>query len=60
MAHYAFPRLDCHREINAIFINRVQEIKDKVAVGERVGLPMLHLLSDWLAFHINRADRQFE
>jgi hemerythrin-like metal-binding protein len=59
MAQHAFPSLDGHRESHALFINRVQELREKVAVGERVGLPMLHLLSDWLAFHINQADRHF-
>jgi len=59
MARHAFPNLEDHRTSHVSFINRVQELRGKVSNGEHVGLPMLYLLSDWLAFHINQSDREF-
>ncbi len=59
MEHHAFPGLAEHLESHAQFVVKVEQLAEKIAAGESVGLEMLRFLSDWWSFHIGMADRQY-
>lgn len=59
MERHAFPGLADHLESHAQFVVQVEQLGEKVAAGESVGLEMLRYLSDWWSFHIGMADRQY-
>ena len=59
MEQHGFPGLPSHRASHAHFTTQVRDLGEQLAKGERVSLAVLHLLSDWLTFHISLADRQF-
>ena len=59
MELHAYPGLSEHLESHAQFVTKVEQLAEKVAAGESVGLEMLRFLSDWWSFHIGMADRQY-
>ena len=59
MAIHGYPALQAHQESHAQFYAKVEDLSNKIASGETVGLELLRFISDWLTFHISMVDRQY-
>lgn len=59
MAKHGYPALQAHQESHAQFYAKVEDLSNKIASGETVGLELLRFISDWLTFHIAMVDRQY-
>jgi hemerythrin len=60
MAQYAFPEFESHRQLHQELLGQVHDMEMRVELeGEVAAIELSRFLGQWLALHIQVADKRF-